>query len=321
LNTQPTTFFTRKIFDIIPVIWILLFLVVPIITGIIITLFNLIFESNFSLLLFISDFYSLIISKSFLLVLISLISSVFAAFLGFYLSYFCVFLRRHLKIGIYLFIGLFFVINPLIHFQIINSFFVFLGYCDNYLVIILCLIFKYFPISFFLCLPALHNTNLDRIECSLDLGASYYFVFFKNVFLPCRYIIILGFGIIFLLCIGNVSIFISSPLSEKFAIQSIIHNYFFNHNIKYLGLLLIFFLAVTIIGIYFLNRFINKKKSYLFVNPHTHLIHYKCRQLGRSWLTIFINSSVLLFYFFCVIIVFIFSINLENYSELFSSHL
>jgi ABC-type spermidine/putrescine transport system permease subunit I len=340
-NSKEHHFLNRKILNIIPLFGILIFTLFPLLLCFAVNSIETILGYS-SITDILSNLYNIQFAKNGIITIsVSLIAAIIASLLGFYLSFFAIFLRNKLKYFIFIIVAFSFIINPIIHFQFFENLFGTAGIINTFLllnniisqpiiindffIVIISLIYKYIPISFLLCIPALHNTNTDLIESTLDLGANNFYVITNNIISDIKYHLIFAFGIIFMLCLGNFSIYMSSAIKEQFIGTLIFSNKLENHNTLFLSLYFLLFLIITIISIFFLNKYFNRHKSHLYPNPNKHLSKYKCIHLGRDITTISVNSTIIFIYLISAISMIFFSIwdvnsgfNFALYKDIFS---
>ncbi|MDR0926885.1 MAG: ABC transporter permease subunit [Ignavibacteria bacterium] len=252
----------------------------------------------------------------------SLLAAMLATVAGFYLSYFAVFLRNKMGDAIVLISTIYLVLNPIVQFNAIAELFretLHINPGNDYWLVIIALICRYFPIAFFITYTAIKRTNTSLIEISLDLGAKRFFIFWNIVVSDIKKYIYLALGFIFILCIGNVSTAIASGLRNTFY-GSMVFNTFWNANtnIETIVLLLLPHLTLTIILFICYNAYISDNADKLKITGSGKISKYKCLTVGKEPSTLIISGLILLF--ITLVLLTIITSSIDTYSKVTFRH-
>jgi len=216
----------RKNLQWIPVYWILVFFIIPIILLSVLHFFYLktnlnflSFRLNLSNLFYVFENDNLIYFKnSFNL---AFATSFVTTIVGFILAFFVYFMRTSFRNYLIVLICLPYIINPTVQFYSINSIFSTSGFLNNFLVSnniisepiavsnfiigVIVLSYKLLPVVFFILTVVLKKTDPSQLEAAIDLGLSRTRLFFSFI---CKKSIIglfASFIFVFILTFGNFS--------------------------------------------------------------------------------------------------------------------
>ena len=330
----------RKILQWLPLSWIVIFFVSPIILVTAFSFISIDFQNGFAINFSFENIFFLFnkfyLNKATNSILISFFSAILASIFGFYLAYFSAFLRSKIRYLILLLISFTFSLNPIILFQSINFILSENGLLNNLLltklfnnsvnipdfcIILICYIYKFIPIVYFFSITSLKKTDSSIIESALDLGASRFFIFFKIIVKNSKKNIFLSFLIVFFLCLGNISIPISSNYGSNFLAGMVFNEFLMNFKYSFIASQLFPFCILIILFSISYNEYFNTHKNFLHFYGNKKFAKYKCISIGKEPPAVIINTFLIVFFIFSILILILFSFNENILTEKFNKNI